>query len=559
MTAVMRPHDARELAPRVWWVGGTIPGDSFQCHVYLIEQGDQSVVVDPGSALTADHVMDAIDEIVGLRNVRWLIASHSDPDVVTAIPSFVRRGIHPDAVMVTQWRSAALTDHADLGLPTWLIEENDWRLDLEDRGLRFAFTPYVHFPGAFCTFDEASGILFSSDLFGGFSGPDGLFAESMSYFDEIRVFHEHYMPGREFLAHAVAQLSELPIATIAPQHGRIIPAELVEPIMAKVADLECGIYLMASEDPGLAFLLEANRAMKQATEVLTAEPDFSRVAPTLSAIFESFVGAAAEEFWVREGTTTLCFAAETDFTGQPAVPGPAVASALAGDSAVEGGRVAIALPAPDGGSGGAAMVLDSAPDLDGPTTAIIERMAPLIEVALERETMRRLAELDRARLYDRATHDPLTGLYNRAYLEDVAERILAFDDRHRTGIAAVMIDIDHFKDVNDTHGHAIGDRVLARVAAVTHSTVRGDDIAVRLGGEEFLVLSSGLDPDGARFTAERLREAVANTPGDGPAVTISAGVANRRVRESLESLLGRADEALYRAKENGRDRVECSG
>ena len=91
----------------------------------------------------------------------------------------------------------------------WLVEDNGWRLDLEDRSLDFLFTPYVHFPGAFCTFDPVSQVLFSSDLFGGFSDADRIFAESTDDFDDVRIFHEHYMPGREFLTHALEQLHVL--------------------------------------------------------------------------------------------------------------------------------------------------------------------------------------------------------------------------------------------------------------------------------------------------------------------------------------------------------------
>ena len=79
-----------ELAPRVWWVGSLLPGDDFQCHVYLVEQGDQSVLIDPGSALTADEVIRKVDAVVGLANVRWLVCSHCDPDIAWVWP-FDRR------------------------------------------------------------------------------------------------------------------------------------------------------------------------------------------------------------------------------------------------------------------------------------------------------------------------------------------------------------------------------------------------------------------------------------------------------------------------------------
>jgi hypothetical protein len=89
------------------------------------------------------------------------------------------------------------------------------------------FTPYLHFPGAFTTFDELTGTLFSSDLFGGFTNDDELVAADMSYFEDIRPFHEHYMPSREILAHGMEDLETLPLELIAPQHGKIIPKPLI--------------------------------------------------------------------------------------------------------------------------------------------------------------------------------------------------------------------------------------------------------------------------------------------------------------------------------------------
>lgn len=193
---------AIELAPRIWWVGALLPGDQFQCHVYLVEQGDQSVLIDPGSALTAADVVRKVDDVVGVRNVRWLVCSHTDPDIIAAMPMLVAHGLHPEAAIVTHWRDRALIRHFGVDLPYWLVEEHDWRIQLEDRALRFLFTPYAHFAGAFCTFDETSGTLFSSDLFGGFADDHTLFATSMDYFEQMRAFHEHYMPSGEILAHA---------------------------------------------------------------------------------------------------------------------------------------------------------------------------------------------------------------------------------------------------------------------------------------------------------------------------------------------------------------------
>ena len=338
---------AIELAPRIWWVGALLPGDQFQCHVYLVEQGDQSVLIDPGSALTADAVIGKVDEVVGVENLRWLVCSHSDPDIISAMPALVSRGLHREAAIVTHWRDKALIRHTGIDLPYWLVEENGWRLQLEDRQLQFLFTPYAHFAGAFCTFDETSGTLFSADLFGGFAEDDhSLFATSMTYFEQMRAFHEHYMPSGEILAHALADIRKLPVRTIAPQHGLLIPEELVLPLIDELSRLECGIYLLAREDLDLRFLLTANRTMRDMVDTLVREPEFSVVVAHLDETTERLLGAESLELWARTGTTVLQFAQRNGFAGQVAEPPPEVSEAFAGTAAPSGPRLVLPLHPP---------------------------------------------------------------------------------------------------------------------------------------------------------------------------------------------------------------------
>lgn len=159
-----------------------------------------------------------------------------------------------------------------------------------------------------------------------------------------------------------------------------------------------------------------------------------------------------------------------------------------------------------------------------------------------------------------ATVDELTGLFGRRHFMHLAERELT--RRHRTHgpVTAIMVDLDRFKRVNDTHGHAVGDSVLRKVGDVLRSELRALDLAGRLGGEEFAVLLPDTPLDAGQDIAERLREATAacglSLPnGDTLRFTASFGVAEHDAHESLDSLLHRADTALYEAKRAGRNRV----
>ncbi len=193
-----------------------------------------------------------------------------------------------------------------------------------------------------------------------------------------------------------------------------------------------------------------------------------------------------------------------------------------------------------------------------------------------------------ARMYESALRDPLTRTFNRKYLDERLDSEFAYSLRHDTPLTLLLFDIDHFKSVNDSWGHLAGDAVLAQLADHVLRVIRAEDVLARFGGEEFAILSRGIDREGARQFAERLRSSVergvfvyssriatrpaSETPGahdtnrltvDDLAtaqripLTISIGAATMpdpEIGQPLQ-LLERADDALYRAKADGRNRV----
>jgi diguanylate cyclase (GGDEF)-like protein len=149
-------------------------------------------------------------------------------------------------------------------------------------------------------------------------------------------------------------------------------------------------------------------------------------------------------------------------------------------------------------------------------------------------------------------------------MQDVLKRHLALQERNLVPpVSALMIDLDHFKQINDNYGHGAGDRVLEQVAELVTAACRSADVPVRYGGEEFLVLVIGQGLDGAVTLAERLHRLIEQRPveigRDEPLrVTASLGVAERRPSEEIDSLIHRADMALYRAKRAGRNRYQIA-
>ncbi|GAB4211064.1 MAG: GGDEF domain-containing protein [Sandaracinaceae bacterium] len=205
-----------------------------------------------------------------------------------------------------------------------------------------------------------------------------------------------------------------------------------------------------------------------------------------------------------------------------------------------------------------------------------------------------LDERFQARMYESALRDPLTRAFNRKYLEDRVDSEFAYSIRHDTPLSLLLIDVDHFKSVNDSWGHLAGDAALVQLVEHLLRVIRVEDVLARYGGEEFAILSRGIDADGARQLAERVRASVERTSflydrrADASAamrsqgepmrdtgrlalsdlaapqripLTVSIGVATMPDPEIGQPLLlvQRADDALYRAKNDGRNRVRVYG
>jgi diguanylate cyclase (GGDEF)-like protein len=170
-----------------------------------------------------------------------------------------------------------------------------------------------------------------------------------------------------------------------------------------------------------------------------------------------------------------------------------------------------------------------------------------------------IAELQQA-LVKQAITDPLTGAYNRRHLQNQLEQLVAPTDKTRPMVALLALDVDHFKQVNDRHGHEAGDEVLRRLVTLVSARTRGSDLLFRTGGEEFMLLLPRVTSEAAHHIAEALRQMVAQAELlPGASLTVSIGVASLRDGQDLKAWVRSADQALYQAKRTGRDRVVMAG
>ncbi len=185
-------------------------------------------------------------------------------------------------------------------------------------------------------------------------------------------------------------------------------------------------------------------------------------------------------------------------------------------------------------------------------TDFLERLAMVVSTCLDNA-------INHVRLEQMALSDPLTGLDNRRAFDRRLTAKVAQAERYAYRFTGLLLDIDHFKRINDTYGHPFGDRVLVAVAQALTQVLRTGDVVARIGGEEFALLFDETHPEAVANTAERLRQAIiaagAELNTEGLTVTASLGVAYRRPSETGESLLARADAALYQAKLRGRNQV----
>ncbi len=173
---------------------------------------------------------------------------------------------------------------------------------------------------------------------------------------------------------------------------------------------------------------------------------------------------------------------------------------------------------------------------------------------------RRQLEERNEELRDISFHDPLTKLYNRLYVIEAGQNIVLYHRRYGLELHLVLLDIDHFKKVNDTLGHPVGDSVLREFATIIQGCVRTSDTAARYGGEEFLILLPRTNADDALMVAERIRATVEGHDFRGVPwrLTASLGVATLASTDTMESLVARSDELLYRSKNAGRNRVSMA-
>ncbi len=284
------------------------------------------------------------------------------------------------------------------------------------------------------------------------------------------------------------------------------------------------------------------------------------MAPLSMRVSQAESGARAVEVAVEKASTLDCVLLDI---GLPDVDGWEVLKRLRSDPETASISVVLLTDGPPGEAEMLRMIEAGALDsLSKPVHPPL--LNPKVRAVCERSRTQRELKNKLQFALDNAAHDALTGLFNRRYFERRLREEIAHVRRHQRPFAIIMLDLDHFKLVNDTYGHEDGDRVLRHLAEVAQAQLREEDVPCRYGGEEFVLLLRGTNAMAARIVANRLRANLAAQPIPlGPKeepkhVTFSAGVAaaDDRNNYNVDDIVQRADQALYKAKRSGRNRVE---
>jgi signal transduction histidine kinase len=255
-TYQMNFKQAIEIATNIYWVGMYLQNDPFQCHPYFIENGENSILVDPGSMLEFEAVVEKVNTISSMKNIKYIILHHQDPDLAASVPEMEKLINRDDLLIITHSRMVPLVKHYLIQSKYYEIDKHQHMLESGNLKLEFLTTPYCHSPGAFITYEPITKTLLSGDIFGGIEESWEFYAGD-DYFEKAKQFHAEYMPSRDIFNYTLSKIEALDINLIAPQHGSIIKKEQIAPLIIQMKALECGLYVEKEYRDELLYTIEA--------------------------------------------------------------------------------------------------------------------------------------------------------------------------------------------------------------------------------------------------------------------------------------------------------------
>lgn len=488
----------RQIVSGIYWVGEDNPVDNLHCNPYLIVDGDEAVLIDPGSVLDFEQVYQNILNIIPIEKIKYVILDHQDPDFCASVPLFEKNG--GNFKIVTHWRTQMLVKYYGIKSDYYIINEHDNKLVLKSgRILQFIPAPYLHFAGTITTYDTKSKVLFSGDLFGAISDTWTLYAKD-DYIEKMKAFHEHYMASNDILGPVMQGFLSMDISMIAPQHGSVIAHDVIKYIRA-LRDLDCGSFLTPIkrdliESGGYLYIcsiiLKRYSALFGKTEVLNAvkDLDIKIERNTLDMLDYNYTGSVLwdtlfDEIYEKKGAKWILLIEPLvlKICGQFDIDIPSIIKTITKNK-----------------------------------TVCANKNYRTIDANSHPERM-----LTEAR--EKLTKDPATQLYNygffKEYLsEGIKENILNFNP------VLIVLKIDNIEKVRFSYGEEECNRLLINTANIIKTIKKENAVIFRLQGTEIACYLLDSTKQEATELAEKIRNAVALSNAFIEKTTVSIGLAS---------------------------------
>ena len=513
-----------KIANGVYWVGGTEQNGGLHCNPYLIVEGEEAVLIDPGSVLDFDYVFENVCSLVPLEKIKYVILHHQDPDLCASVPLFEKKGAN--FKIVTHWRTQTLIKYYGVKSDYYIVNENEFKLVLKTgRTLGFVQTPYLHFPGAIATYDYNTKTLFSSDLFGAFSFEWNLYAGD-DYIEKMKAFHEHYMPSNDILRPVMEVFLSMDISRIAPQHGSVITSNVKGYILA-LRDLECGSFLSPikkniAKSGGYSFI--CGSVLKRFTSIFKKEE-------VLEAVEDMDITLDKESMEI------------TDYSYRGNVFWEMLFEQIMAKKGIK--WIIVIEP----------LVQRLSKEYDIPLPEVFkttlvkaqQETASLSDENLQLKEINDRLNNSIKEAQDKLIKCPVTGLYNydffRNYLSNNIRDLL--NEGSEQNPALIIINVDNISTIKFSYGDNEADEILKSVAYTINSVKEENEVLFRLQGASFACYIPNTTKARAVELAESMRNAVSASDRFIERTTVSLGVVCLNEISENDTLKNDADEVLY--------------
>ncbi len=536
----MKSDSARLIAPDTYWIGAEDSYNHLHCNTYLIIDGEEGLLIDPGPIMTFPTVAERIQSIIPIERLSCIALLHQDPDVAGATPLFEEAGFH--GMVAATWRTSVIAAYYDITSPFYLVENHEFKVTFTSgKEIEFLPAPYLHFPGAVMAYDPATRLLFSGDLFGAFTEQWSLYADD-TYIESMEEFHREYMPGNEILRPVMEVLLKKEIAALCPQHGSIIDKNVPRYINV-LRNLECGLFLTDLRKSLLRkgeyiFLINkildrliSSFGMEEVLECfrdssITVDPDTGKAVPVLDN-FDTVWNDMFNRIYAYGGERWL------------ALTEPLIDS-LSRDFGVRRPEILF--------------------------SALIREKQKSTQLSEEKKHLEAVNASLRTNLdlaMEEMTRDQLTGLYNENFL--VKYLLNIFNENDWQSFTAYFVHIDHMRQLNQTIGEQKGNELIAGIGSLLQHHRKEEDYLFRIGGPVFVLVSPPEESwEETENRAEKLRTIAVGERGFLEHITISVGIvpvefsrhSQLPAPAAMESIFSMGKMMLRTAVRNGGNRVE---